>query len=93
MDAESKPRVVGDDAVSTLLKHLDVRADAWGNVFLVHRKTGSQLVFTAQGDIQVRAARDHDVKTGRWCHINSDQAELEAEYGHLLPKNPPDPTC
>jgi len=64
------------EALSRALEHLNITADSFGNVTLEHKRTGSKLVFTTQGDIQVYASRDVDAKTGRWYHINSDVAKI-----------------
>ena len=69
-----------DRRLVRLLEHVDF--DPFGNLVLeIH---GSKLVFTTQGDIQLHPARDLDVKTGRWYHVNSDTAEIAAHLGQVL---------
>jgi hypothetical protein len=76
-----RPEAVNLDQV---LKYLDFSADSFGNVTLEHKRTGSKLVFTNQGDIQVHAARDVDAKTGRWYHINSDVNKISKDLKQVI---------
>ena len=71
------------------LKYLNIYADSFGNVTLEHKRTGSRLVFTNQGDIQVHATRDVDAKTGRWYHINSDTTKISEVQNRVIlgPRN------
>jgi hypothetical protein len=69
------------EALLAALEHLEIKADDFGNVTLEHKNSGSTIVFTNQGDIQLHAARDVDAKTGRWFHVNSSTETLEEQYG------------
>lgn len=71
------------------LKYLNIYADSFGNVTLEHKRTGSRLVFTNQGDIQLHAARDVDAKTGRWYHVNSESEKISESQNRVLfgPRN------
>ena len=71
-------------ALVRALEHLDFSSDRFGNVTLEHRISGSKLIFTTAGDIQVHAAQDVDQKSGRWVHVNSDVQKIQKQLGRVL---------
>jgi len=84
---QPKPYSSETDSVGKLinaLKYLSIESDSFGNVAIYHKQSGSQIVFTTQGDVQVHAARDVDAKTGRWYHVNSDVSEILKTQNQVL---------
>lgn len=84
MPLKPNPESVQPNHLAQALKHLSIYSDSFGNVTLEHKRTGSRLVFTNQGDIQLHAARDVDAKTGRWYHVNSSIDKISESQNQVI---------